>query len=137
MLKRNIEPHARIHWLDEIGAVRVEWLNLFMDLDKFKSICGEAINVLKENNGKTWIADSYNSDGVFPNEIQTFIAEELVGLAKSVGITKVLTVMPKNAGLASMTTRSWNNNVKQKGEFVMESFNTLDECKEWLAQVPA
>lgn len=130
--KIDCSPHAKIHWIEDLEAVRVEWLQLFMSLDKFQSICKQAINVLQEGGGSIWIADSYESEGVFPDEIQTFITEQLVPLAKSVGIKRVLTILPKESGLASMATRKWQQGVKEKDAFIMEQFPNMQSCRTWI-----
>ena len=136
MLQKDLNPHAKIYWLSDVKAIRVEWLKLFMSLEEFQIICGEAIKILNEFKGKIWIADQYNSEGVFSQEIQNFIIGDLENAAKAAGIEKVLTVTPNNLGLSSMSVKKWSSNVEKKGNFVTGTFETLESCKEWISSAP-
>lgn len=132
MLIETIPPYANIHWMDDLKAVRVEWLNQYMTLDQFKNICNKVIDVVKSKNSTMWVADAHNSQGVFPYEIQEFMSNGLVDLAKSAGVSKIVSIMPKSQGFASVGTKSWNHEVKQQGKFKLESFPDLESCRETL-----
>ena len=132
MVVQEFSPNAKIHWMEDIQAVRVEWFKLFMTLEQFQTICGAAVQVLQQHKGEIWIADQYNSEGVFPINIQEFMIGGLEVMGKSVGIKKILTVAPKELGLSSMSTKRWNNNVAERGQFMTLQFQTLQECTEWL-----
>ena len=136
MVKQEFNPNARVHWMEGEKAVRVEWLKLFMSLEQFQAICGIAIQVLRQNGGDIWIADQFNSEGAFPKDIQAFIIEELEPIAIAAGIKKILTVVPKELGLSSMSTNRWNANVAAKGNFITKKFNSLEACTDWLSHQP-
>ena len=137
MTNKNLhfEPNAEIQWEHDVKAVRVLWKKLYMDLEKFQEICVAAFEVLQNNSGTIWIADQYNSEGAFKPEIQNFIVNELADIAKKNGLSMVLTILPKNPGLSSMSAKKWSKEVKQRGEFINEQFATLGECKEWIETV--
>ncbi|NQZ79175.1 MAG: hypothetical protein HRT61_24105 [Ekhidna sp.] len=105
-----------------------------MTLEKFREICEAAFKVLQEHKGTLWIADQYESKGVFTSEIQEFIINELADIARDNGLTKVLTVLPKHSGLSAMSAKRWSEEVREKGEFVNEQFKTLADCKEWISE---
>ncbi len=130
--KPDLSHYAQVHWLEDVKAVRIQWLDLFVGLDDFKQITTNALELIKEHKSSIWIMDAFNSDGVFSNEIQSFISDELVELGVSEGVLKVLTIMPKSAGLANMTTKNWQARVRKKNAFVMEDFSDLDACKKWI-----
>ena len=128
----NFEENAEITWEADVNAVRVIWKNLFMNLDRFKEICDVAFKVLLENKGDVWIADQYLSEGVFNNEIQRFILNELSQAGQENGVQMVLTVLPKNSGLSTISVKRWSSGIKDQKDFINEQFETLEECKKWI-----
>jgi len=129
------EPHAEITWLGDVSAVRVKWNKLFMSLERFQEICVAAFGVLRENNGAIWIADQHDSEGVFSKEIQDFILNELSEIAQANKLEMVLTILPKNSGLSTMSVKRWTSGVRDKNEFISEQFENLEDCKEWIHHV--
>lgn len=103
-----------------------------MNLDRFKEICDVAFKVLLENKGDVWIADQYLSEGVFNNEIQRFILNELSQAGQENGVQMVLTVLPKNSGLSTISVKRWSSGIKDQKDFINEQFETLEECKKWI-----
>lgn len=135
MLVKDFSPNARVHWLSDINALRVEWLKLHMSLDTFQNIVGQALGILKEHQGSVWIADSYESKGVFPKEIQDIIQnDDMTTFAKEAGLKMVLSVMPKESGLASMSTKKWTKETEENGHYAMRQFPDLESCKDWITK---
>lgn len=135
MLIKDQLPHARIHWIEEFKAVRVEWLKLHMKLETFQGIIGEALQVLKEHQGSIWLADSYESEGVFPQDIQEFMQnDDTTAFAKSFGLKMILSVMPKQAGLSSLSTKKWTKDAESRGDYIVHQFPDLDTCLTWLSE---
>lgn len=129
MLVINSEPHARIHWLEKQKAVRVEWLKLHMNMEKFQEIAGQALGVLQKHKGTIWLADSYNSEGVFSQDIQQFMhGDDMTNFAKQAGLKMILSVMPKQAGLASLSTKKWTKEAENRGEYMVHQFPDLQTC---------
>lgn len=133
MKKAEFPPYAKIEWLDNLTALRVKWLEQHMKLSEFEEIIECAWSIMKDNKGYIWVSDMSDSEGVFPRDIMDFIADDDVA-AKSneAGLRWALTVMPKAAGLESMSTKSWNREVKKKDTFVVEQFPDWDSCKKWI-----
>ncbi|MEM6831570.1 MAG: hypothetical protein AAGA66_15770 [Bacteroidota bacterium] len=129
----DLYPYAKIHWLEDVKAVRVELFDLFMSLDDFINVMNHVLEFIKEYKSEIWIADSYNSEGVFSKEIQEYISNELIATGVSIGVKKVLTVMPKSYGLANMTTKNWQARVRKANAFVMEEFPDIETCKRWIS----
>ena len=127
------KPNAEIIWLEDVKAIQVRWLKLHMKMELFQEIAGKAFEVMSKNNGSIWIADMYDSQGVFPKDIMEYIsADETTQASISIGLKWALTVMPKASGLASLSTKSWNKSVDDLNAFVVEQFPDLDTCKEWI-----
>ena len=135
MVVHEFSPNAKIHWMEDIQAIRVEWFKLHMTLEHFQTICGAGIQVLQQKGASLWIADQYNSEGAYPKDVQDFVVRELEDIAVSVGVKKILTIMPKELGLSSMSTKRWNNNLAERGNFMLQNFSTLEACLAWLKTV--
>ncbi len=136
MLKENLSPYAKIYWEEDVQAVRVEWLRLFMKLDDFKKVVEYALGILRENHGAIWIADSSNSKGVFSEEVQEYMQmDDVATFAKMAGLSMLLTVMPQNSGLSSMSTNKWKKRAEEKHIYYMEEFKDLKSCKEWIHKI--
>lgn len=131
-----LPSHGKVYWSADLAAVRIQWLDLFMSLEDFKTICKKAIGVVRKKESKIWIADSSLSEGVFSSAIQDYIADDLVVLGQTLGVNKVITILPPNAGLASMTTTNWQTRVKKTGNFIMRDFDSMESCREWLMMYP-
>ncbi|MDW3191473.1 MAG: hypothetical protein R8G66_03885 [Cytophagales bacterium] len=133
MLKINLEPHARVHWLESHKTLRVEWLKLHMSTERFQEIAGQALRVLQEHKGSIWLADSYNSEGVFSQEIQSFMhGDDMTNFARQAGLRMILSVMPKQAGLASLSTKKWTKEAENRGDYIVQQFPDLDTCLNWV-----
>ncbi len=126
------EPHAVVTWLEDVKAIHIEWKKLYMPLERFQEICVTAIGILSEKGGSIWIADQYESEGVFNKQIKEVISGDLHAMAKHAGITKVLTVMPKQVGLSSLNVKSWIRDVNKKEGIATVEFDTLEACKQWI-----
>jgi hypothetical protein len=126
------EPYATITWLDDIKAIHIKWENLYLVLEKFQEICIKAMSVLSKKGGHIWIADLYDSEGVFNAQIKSIISGDLHIMAQQAGITMVLTIMPKEVGLSSLNTKSWIREVTKKEGIEIVQFDTLDRCKTWI-----
>ncbi|MEM9327279.1 MAG: hypothetical protein AAGA85_16545 [Bacteroidota bacterium] len=131
--KVDFAPYAAITWDDEVQALRVQWIKQHLSLDQFKEIIEKAWSILKQHEGYVWISDMYESQGVFPPEIKDYIvSDEVAARSNEMGVRWALTIMPKSVGLASMSTKSWNNGVKSRDSFVVEEFPDWSTCKGWL-----
>lgn len=124
-------PHATVSWLEDLKAVRVEWLQLYMSLERFQEICRAALQLLKAHGGSIWVADQHKSIGTFDKNIHDFIVDKLGPIAEQNGITFIAVVMPKEAGLSSLSTKRWNKNTEEKGSIPTGQFETLEDCKKW------
>ncbi len=133
-MRYNFDPHAEIIWLEDYQAVHVKWKRLYMSLERFNEICSKAMEILSEHNAVNWIADQYESEGAFNKEIHDTINGELYVQAQKVGIKRVMGVLPREAGLSSLSTKRWVNNVAGREDMSMDSFATLEDCLAWLKQ---
>lgn len=131
-MRYNFDPYAEVSWLENYQAIHVQWRNLYMSLDQFRVICQQAAQILTENKASIWIANQYESEGVFNKEIQEFIELDLYEAAQQIGIKSILTVMPKEAGLSSLSTKRWVNKAVSRDDFFTETFATLDDCFAWI-----
>ncbi len=126
-------PFAEITYHADLKAVHVKWLKLHMKLTEFEEIANHAFGILKENGGYVWIADMYDSQGVFPKDIMSYISsDETTAASMAMGLKWALTIMPKAAGLSSLSTKSWNKDVKSKDAFVVEQFPSWYACTDWI-----
>ena len=133
MKSSNFPPYAKIIWLEDINAIQLKWEELHMPLEQFKEITDFALNIMSENKGTTWIADQYDSKGAFKTDVIEYITNELVGIGVAkYGIKLVATIMSKQSGLSSLSTKRWMGDVQKQEAFTMANFATLEDCKEWI-----
>jgi hypothetical protein len=135
MKQAKFSPYAEIFWLEDINAVQIKWNKLHMSLDKFKEITDKVLQMISINKSSIWIADQYDSEGALNKKIIEFITNELVGDAvENYGVKLVLTIMPKQVGLSSLSAKRWMGEVQKMEAFTMANFTTLDDCKEWVRE---
>jgi len=133
MEKYDFSPYAEVTWESEIKAIRVKWNKLHLKMSDFEEIVGKAFEVMKQNNGYIWIADMYDSEGVFPKEVVDYIsADSTTEASRSLGLKWALTIMPKKSGLSSLSTKAWNKSVEELDVFVVEQFPDFDTCEKWI-----
>lgn len=128
----NFDPHAEITWLEDYQAVHVKWKRLYMSLERFHEICIKAMSILIEHNGVNWIADQYESEGAFNKEIQETMNGEMYVQAQKAGIKLIMVILPKAAGLSSLSTKRWVKSTSEREDMSVDSFATLEECLAWL-----
>lgn len=131
-LKHDYSPNAKIYWDSDLDSIRCEWLNLFGELDELKRISKTAVELAKANDSNKFIVDSYGSKGVFPPEFLNYIRDELTPFAYQCGVKSLITILPKELGLSSMATKSWQK--EEKSGMTLINFKTLEDCKEWVIQ---
>ena len=130
-LKAQFPPNATVYWCPEIRAARVTWDKLFCNLDQFIEICDYVIDLLKQHQANTWIVDTYESNGVFAKGVQEYIQQTLINRAIQNNITNVLTIVPQQKGLSSLSNKSWQKPVSNAG-FVTGNFPDFETCRNWL-----
>lgn len=132
MIEKNMPPNANLYYHANLNAVRIEWLKLAVKMDQFHAIVNEMINFIQYNTPDNLIVDQYNSTHSFSKEIQHFIDTQLQGAVQALGIKNILTVVPKERGLSSLSVSHWQRNVKRESNFNMVNFETLAECTAWI-----
>lgn len=133
-LKLDFSPNAIVTWEEEVQAVRLRWKRLFLQLSEFEKISYAALDIISENNGKIWIADMFDSEGAFPQDVQQFIAETLISDGISRGLNMLLTVVPNQSGLASLSMKKWSNEVSNSNGFITAQFQTFENCSSWILE---
>ncbi|MFK7797035.1 MAG: hypothetical protein AB8E82_06245 [Aureispira sp.] len=133
-MNTDFRPHAELKWIEEANAIQVKWLQLHMSSKQFYKICAAAIKILMAHKGNIWIADMFDSEGVFSREIQQVITSTVLQQqADAAGIEYVFTVMPKTAGLSSLNTRTWLKKAqKMELQDSVVEFPNLETCLEWI-----
>ena len=135
MKEAKFSIYAEISWVEEINAIQVKWNKLHMTLDKFKEITDTALRMILMKRSSIWIANQYDSEGVFSREVVEYISNELVGVAVwNYGVKLVLTIMPKQVGLSSLSTKHWIGQVQRKEAFTMAEFANLEDCRKWVQE---
>lgn len=135
MIKADFSPNAKIYWHDDIKALRLEWLNMHIDMDRLNEILGKGVEIMKTHNGSIWIADTYNSSSVFSKEVQQSTTPDKISeFASAADLSMMLLILPKNTGLESMATKRWGRQVKDGGFFEMREFSNLDDCVSWIKE---
>ena len=74
-------------WNPEVRAMIDTWTNYFnVTLKEYQdTIFGTGINFAKANNAQAWIVDSLNAKGVFGQDIQKYIEEEVFDIFEKNG----------------------------------------------------
>ena len=134
MLHQKFENYANIYWIEDYKAVRVEWYNLYMQLEKFQEIYHAGIDLLLDKKGTVWIADQYQSKGVFSKDVQTYIVSQLAPEHIPKGLDTLITIEPKALGFSTHSMKKWTKEVEQSGPFTTGKFPTLEDCEAWLQE---
>lgn len=135
MKEANYPPHAEISWLEDVNAVQVKWLQLHMTLERFKEITGAVLEMMALHNSSISIANQYDSEGAINKVLLEYMTNDLVEISvNKYGVTRVLTVMPKSLGLASLSTKRWIGDVQKKDTVTMASFVNIEDCIEWIKE---
>lgn len=133
MDQADFPPYAEISWHSDLNAIRVKWKKMFMKLEEFEQIIHEAWGILKANNGHIWISDMYESEGVFPEDIMSYISSDgTIEKSNEAGVKWALTIMPKKVGLASMSTKKWQKDIVAKDSFTIQEFPDWETCQSWI-----
>jgi hypothetical protein len=134
MKKVDFSPYVELFWLEDVKAVQVKWGQLHLSLDKFKEITDTILEMISINKSCIWIVDQYDSKGAFKKEVLEYITNELVGVAVGTyGVKYVLTVMPNEMGMSSLSAKRWMGEVQKMDAFTMGNFGTLESCKKWIS----
>ena len=133
MEKIDFSPYAEIFWLEDINAIRVKWTKLALSLDKFKASTDAVLELITKTKSCIWIVDKFDSKGAFNKEILDFITNELVAVAAGeYGVKFVLTVMPNQFGMSSISARRWMGKVQRMDALTLGNFGTLGSCNKWI-----
>jgi len=131
----NFPPYVELFWLEDINVVQLKWTGLYLSLDKFKEVANAAKKMLSVHNSSIWIADQYDSKGAFNKEVLDYIANELVeDVVANYEVKLVLTIMPKDKGISSLSAKRWVGDVQEMGVFKMATFPTIEACKKWIIE---
>ncbi len=85
-------------WCEDVRAVWDKWLNYAITLDEFKQcVMTKGVSIATSRRAVAWIADASEAKGVFPQEIQDYIAQEVFKTFARIGIKYFLSVQPKSA----------------------------------------
>lgn len=126
-------PYAELILEKDLKAVRIKWKRLFLKLEEFKEIVEAGLNIMKENQAHIWISDMYESEGVFPKEIVSYItSDDTTAKSNEMGLNWALTINPKQSGLSSLSTKKWQKELINKDTLLVRDFPTLDSCKKWI-----
>ncbi len=123
------DPHARIHLIEDCEAIYLQWNKLFMTQGQWMDILKEAIAIGKANGFSTWIADMYNSEGIFSPEVISYWKTSGMDLVKKNGFKQVLTVNPKHI---STSDRSWKVPFNENSPLQLIEFPNLEKLKNWI-----
>jgi hypothetical protein len=120
MEKIDFSPYAEIFWLEDVNAVRVKWSQLHISLEEFKEITEAVFKMITKTKSCIWIVDQYDSKSAFKKEVLEYVTNELVGLAVGkYGVKYVLTVMPNEMGISSLSAKRWSGEVQKMDAFTM------------------
>lgn len=126
------ENHANLFYSEEMKAIRVEWKKLYMSKDKWLEIINRAIELGREHDVSIWIADLYESEGMFSNDVIEYWTSNGIDLIKNNGFRYVLTVNPKKIGLTSISDKTWKKPVSEKNAFQLFEFPDMKGVKQWI-----
>ena len=133
MKETDFSSYAEIFWLEDINAIRVKWSRMFLSLDKFKACTDAVLEKIGETKSCIWIVDQHDSKGAFNKEVLDFITNELVAVAVGeYGVKFVLTVMPNQAGMSSLSAKRWMGEVQKLDALTLGNFGSLESCTDWI-----
>lgn len=76
MIVKEYPSLTKLHWEEDVKAVRAEWTTFSIKLDQFKEILDFYLNYASEKKIKNWIVDSANTVGFVSDEINAWLQSE-------------------------------------------------------------
>lgn len=131
MIVKEYPSLTKLHWEEDVKAVRAEWTTFSIKLDQFKEILDFYLNYASEKKIKNWIVDSANTVGFVSDEINAWLQSEWFPLALKKGITAFITIVPKSA-ITQLSNDSWQATIGEG--FTVLNVANLDEAKKWIKE---
>lgn len=93
-----IAEKLEVYWCADVKAIHDKWLNYGVTLDEFKQgVMVSGYHHARAHHAVAWIADGSDAKGVFSQEIQDHIAQEVFKAFVGIGIRYFISVQPKSA----------------------------------------
>jgi len=87
-----------VEWCEDVKAVKDRWLSFFISLEEFsQAVMITGVEYARAHRAVAWIADASEAKGVFPQEIQDFISQQVFKAFTDIGIKYFISVQPKSA----------------------------------------
>jgi hypothetical protein len=94
----DIPTKMTAYWIAEHRCVLDEWANYFVTLAEFKeAVMVKGLAASKQHGGRAWVVDSRNARGVFPEEVQQYIANTCFQEFMKAGVKFFITIRSKSA----------------------------------------
>jgi hypothetical protein len=98
MMIAQIPNKLETEWCDDVKAVWDKWKSFFLTLEEFsQAIMTNALEFARSHKAVAWIADASEAKGVFPQEIQDYISQQVFKAFAEIGIKYFISVQPKSA----------------------------------------
>lgn len=93
-----IPEKLEVSWCEDVKAIWDKWLNYGVTYEEFhEGVMVSGFHYARSHQAIAWIADGSDAKGVFPKEIQDYIAQKVFKAFVSIGIKYFISVQPKSA----------------------------------------
>lgn len=125
------------NWLPEHHAMLDEWANYFVSLAEFReAVMVRGLNASKKSGGRAWIVDSRNAKGVFPDDVQQYIASTCFKEFMKAGVKYFITIRSKVSATTNMTIERYERQAGPAG-IQLVTVDTLEQALAFLSDADA
>jgi hypothetical protein len=124
-------PHITIGFDETVGAVVLQWKQLSVGSEEFRSALNTGLNILTEQGSQHWLADVRHL-GFIPVNDQDWTNHDWYPRAVQMGIRKMALVLHPKA----MSHSSTNHIFRRVSNITIEimMFDNETDAKQWLAK---
>ena len=128
----SIHDKVETQWNNEVKAIIDTWTNYFVSLEEFKTnVIEKGLKYVAQNNAVAWIVNSKNAKGVFTQEIQNYISQEVFKKFADNGIKYFITINSEVSALTKMTVNAYSAKAGPEGVQLIE-LASVEDAITWL-----
>ncbi len=119
-------------WHEEVKAVVDTWSTYQVSLDEFKqAVTDKELLYAKAHGGKAWIVDSSQAKGVFPSDVQAFIASDVFKSFARDGIKYFITISSEVSAITNLNIKQFSAHAGPSGIQLL-NLKSVADAKTWL-----
>ncbi len=120
---------AVVRYNPQTEAIELIWKK-YADAASYQELFVKGVEYLKEYQAKAWLSDIRN-EGVVGPEYSRWLQTEIIPKAISYGLKRIAVIMDADV-FKKFYVRNIETGLSQKGQNMMQYFDSMDEANAWL-----